>query len=439
MSPNRGEFRRILVGLALAGATHVAGAAAQVTYQVDSTLDQIDDDLLDGACHTAAGTCTLRAATMQANLVTGPGVTILLPAGTYTLTRPIVGANGPDSGDLNLTTAPLGGTVISIVGAGATTTILSANQQYRILDIAPGREASLSRLTITGGTDEVEGGGIRNGGFLSLYACRITQNEAFNGGGIYNFEFLSLVDSIVDGNITTGGDGGGILSNLGEVRLARSTIHGNFAWRDGGGLAVYQESLTATNSTISGNSTNRNAGGVLYVSNVGSANLYNVSIVLNGADEDGNFVGSGGGAYVAPGSVFSIRNSLIAVNHLHGAPVYEDCSGAIGSYGRNLVGTADGCTINIGSGSWGYFTPFSSLGPLANNGGSTRTHAILPGSSALDAGDPVLGCIDQNGAIPSDQRGAPRIFGAACDIGAYEAGILFFDSFESGDTSSWSL
>jgi len=54
-------------------------------------------------------------------------------------------------------------------------------------------------------------------------------------------------------------------------------------------------------------------------------------------------------------------------------------------------------------------------GPLANNGGPTLTHRPLPGSPVIDAGNP---------AIPSppatDQRGFPRIFGAAVDLGSVE-------------------
>ena len=55
------------------------------SFTVDSVLDEIDDDTSDGVCHSAANHCTLRAAIMQANKITGPGVTISLPAGTYTL------------------------------------------------------------------------------------------------------------------------------------------------------------------------------------------------------------------------------------------------------------------------------------------------------------------------------------------------------------------
>jgi hypothetical protein len=56
------------------------------------------------------------------------------------------------------------------------------------------------------------------------------------------------------------------------------------------------------------------------------------------------------------------------------------------------------------------------LGPLADNGGPTRTHALLPGSPAINTGSNPLG-------LATDQRGTgfPRVSGAAADMGAYES------------------
>ena len=65
------------------------------------------------------------------------------------------------------------------------------------------------------------------------------------------------------------------------------------------------------------------------------------------------------------------------------------------------------------------------LGPLANNGGPTSTHALLGGSPAIDAGNPS----DVGGAFscfPFDQRGMPRPADGdgnevpICDMGAFE-------------------
>jgi hypothetical protein len=69
------------------------------------------------------------------------------------------------------------------------------------------------------------------------------------------------------------------------------------------------------------------------------------------------------------------------------------------------------------------------IGPLADNGGPTQTHALLPGSIAIDTGD-------NPDALPTDQRGCARTSGAATDIGAYERqpDVIFADGFETPGT-----
>ena len=58
------------------------------------------------------------------------------------------------------------------------------------------------------------------------------------------------------------------------------------------------------------------------------------------------------------------------------------------------------------------------LGLLADNGGPTKTIALLAGSVAIDA---APDCTDYDGnPIPTDQRGVARPQGQACDVGAYE-------------------
>jgi len=57
------------------------------------------------------------------------------------------------------------------------------------------------------------------------------------------------------------------------------------------------------------------------------------------------------------------------------------------------------------------------LGPLADNGGPTLTHALLPGSPAIDSGDPSI--VDP---AANDQRGAgfSRVANGRIDMGAFE-------------------
>jgi hypothetical protein len=75
---------------------------------------------------------------------------------------------------------------------------------------------------------------------------------------------------------------------------------------------------------------------------------------------------------------------------------------------HNLVG--DGSYSNGGN---NFLSGDAKLGPLANNGGPTRTHALLADSPAIDAGNCAF-------AESYDQRGRPRPIGASCDIGAFE-------------------
>ena len=51
------------------------------------------------------------------------------------------------------------------------------------------------------------------------------------------------------------------------------------------------------------------------------------------------------------------------------------------------VGAPDVDGNLIGGPGYGFVDPL--LGPLADNGGPTLTHALLPGSPAINAGDPT--------------------------------------------------
>lgn len=97
--------------------------------------------------------------------------------------------------------------------------------------------------------------------------------------------------------------------------------------------------------------------------------------------------------------------------------MFPDCSGLLFGVGYNLIENTDGCTL--GGALAGYVTGLDpNLGPLQGNGGGTLTRALLAGSPAIDAGNP-LRCIGPNGVtLDTDQRGFAR--NGRCDIGAFE-------------------
>jgi Ca2+-binding RTX toxin-like protein len=158
---------------------------------------------------------------------------------------------------------------------------------------------------------------------------------------------------------------------------------------------------TLTNVTISGNSAAEEGGGLVAYEPV---SLNNVTITGNTANSDGDASGDGGGIVQAGGAI-TIRNSIVAGN-VDGGGEAPDCSGPVASGGHNILGSGAGCSGFTGVGDLVGVDPL--LGPLADNGGPTPTHALLKGSPAVDAGG--------TDCAPTDQRGLPR----NCDVGAYE-------------------
>jgi len=480
-----------VIGYSIAGSLLLAtGAWAQVTFTVNSTDDDVDANVLDGKCEIPApappGTCTLRAAVMQANRMPNGGAIIQLPAGLYKLSIPASIADGEENGDLNLTEpsgyAP-GPTIVT--GAGAATTIIDGNGIDRVLHIdGSARSVTISGVSIVNGLRGSSGGGIYNESSLILRDCIVSHNTVSygNGGGIFTTGYLDASGVTLDDN-TAQSYGGGIY-NLDRLELSKSFVRankassgagiynagiyfpysnvdsteitGNIATGFGGGIAnVYSgTALNITRSTVSNNTTGTYGGGVendgvLYASNStisgnsaktygggfynrvsGNSNIYNSTIAYNQADSDADSVGAGAGIYNYPGGTFNIRNSVVAGNYLAGQPDYDDCDGALGIYGKNRLGEASACTYPGGNGTVSVLQSLDELGVLRDNGGPTRTIALIPPSDMIDV---ASACLDQNGnGLATDQRGRSRIVGASCDIGALEldAGDIFFNGFE---------
>lgn len=388
------------------------------TLTVKSTADTVDAKPGDGICADSCGNCTLRAAIMEANAFPGDDTINFDPsvfnvAQTITLSIPGVNEDSSATGDLDITSG------LTITGPGANLTTIDGGGIDRVLQISPGSATNVrvSGLTLTGGkalntyTDGGHGGGITNGGTLTLTNVTVKANSAdLGGGGITNevSGTLTINSGTVSGNV-----GGGIFSwGIGHtVTLNSSTVSGNTApgW-SGGGIVAYQGTLILNNSTVSGNAAKY--GGGIVTSNHG------IVLNLNNSTVTGNS-GIGGGISLGEYATLNLKNTILAGNS-------TDCligsTDVVNSLGHNLDG--DG-TCHLDSAKGDLSNTAAQLAPLALNlPGSTKTHALCTGPGAPDtsclAASPA---IDKGGdCLAVDQRGVPRPQGAACDIGAYEVG-----------------
>ncbi len=396
------------------------------------TVNTTDDEL------NSNSVCSLREAIQAANTDTavdtctaGSGAdTIVVPAGIYTLT---LGIELAIDSDLTLTGAAADNTIIQ---AATEPSVVS----FRVFTIIGGI-VTISGVTVRHGAIVGSGGGIfnrfRHTGNLTLTESVVTANEAIGffggGGGILNDQTMTIANSTVSGN--TAGHGGGIFQRAGTMLIMSSTIRDNSATSSslgGGGIRNSNNfpipTMTIISSTISGNTSSGAGGGIR---NSGQLTLANTTISGNtsrSAQGAGISVANqaalitlrnstisqntGGGIWNPLGGLVELANTIIASN-----PPGADClaSGPT-SFGHNLDG--DG-TCGLGAaGDLSNANPF--LAPLQDNGGSTFTHALLPSSPAIDAGNPATPGSGGNACEATDQRGVTRPQGAACDIGAFE-------------------
>ena len=460
---------------------------------VTSTVDAPDASPGDGVCDDGAGRCTLRAAIMEANATAGAEV-IALPGKPFRLSIAGADEDAARTGDLDITDD------LTIIGAGADSTIIDGGGLDRVIQVLIGTAVDISGVTIQNGSSDV-GAGILNSGTLELTNSSVISNSGGKGGGIANSHVgspppsaalptLALTNSTVSGNTaglgggifndaeltltnstisdnTASDSGGGIVSasDAGSITLTNSTISGNTATLGGGimnqvaliltnstvsgntaqesGGGIWSNrSATLTNSTISNNTSNSNGGGIMVRG--GTLNLISSTIAGNTARLGGgifndrqtvtltNSTVSGntglfgvGGIYNDGGGTLHVANSTISANVglgllsdgnvefvntiIANSPLGPDCGGGFTSLGHNL--DSDGTCNLTDPTDLPNTDPL--LGPLQDNGGPTLTHALLPGSPAIDAGD-------DDAAPTTDQRGVPRPQGETSDIGAYE-------------------
>ena len=289
----------------------------------------------------------------------------------------------------------------------------------------------------TGGTANILGDGGRGGGIVtlggqvsiedSIVTGNRTNGKNASGGGISsNFGEVTVLRSSISSNLTNGNfsSGGGIANRFGNILIDSSAIYGNSTLGDGSGGGGFYNRRSADDqvaeirdTTISGNSVaNDEGGGVLIFS--GIINIVRSTITSNSAPVDG---GSG---------LFSLSNSVATVNFYNSivaGNTNEDLAASSFSHpfeslGYNLIGTSKTPEFFFLENfvQPGDVTGVTNLllGPLADNGGPTATHALLPGSPAIDMGDPSV----LSDPTEFDQRGSgfARVANGRIDIGAFE-------------------
>jgi hypothetical protein len=276
-------------------------------------------------------------------------------------------------------------------------------------------ELNLYRSVVADNDGErVAGGIISRNGTMTIDHSRIAGNTAGVGGGIISERSATVIlDSEIDGNEADDGPGGGVLATIsGSLVIERSTIVGNTASTFAGGIVVNMSDADAVNelrvinSTVSANVAGTAVGGLF----VGGNNVYPV-VSHSTFTKNSALTGTGGGIVSRN---LTLRNSIVAGNTDGSGAADLNSSLVEASY--TLIGSAGLHTVADGvSGNIVGADPL--LGTLADNGGATRTHALLAGSPAIEVGV----CTDPAASeISTDQRGMARPQGTQCDIGAFE-------------------
>lgn len=311
---------------------------------------------------------------------------IVLPPGTYNFNsskywEQVSGASAMGPITEKLTIQGSGNAIDTVVQRDP-----NASEKFRIFFVDSTGNLTLNNLTIQNGNYNKAGGAIYNKGSLTIDNCYLTNNTVEgneNGGAIYSqANHLTVLNSTFYANTSTEGQGGAVFT----------TAPG------------YPNSAVFTNSTFSENHAQK--GGGIAIQD-GIATLMNCTFWKNIAS------GQGGGIYWS-GSL----NTVYLINNILAENEPQNCSKSGNEYAgaNNNLETGNSCNLNV------QYNPLinqtdAGLGALEDNGGPTKTHALMQDSPAIDNGSQSF-CDQVN--VDKDQRGFTRPVGAVCDIGSVE-------------------
>jgi hypothetical protein len=283
-------------------------------------------------------------------------------------------------------------------------TVVSDVRFYIDKDVILYGESNLTVQTSTRGPDVFE---IKDGVNAELHGFSITGGSS----GIASRGVLTVANSTLSGNRI------GITSQPLLLTMINSTVSGNdVGMVVSGELRVINSTVSANNGEFCSGGTSMSlclGGGIVFQN--GEATVTSSTVSDNGGDEYASiYVG-----FLEPGPTnMTLTNTLVD----------GDCSvvgdeSSITSGGHNIESPGDTCGFDTNLGDQVEVTAGQlNLGPLRDNGGPTMTHALLPGSVAIDQISEA-DCVDADGEpLTTDQRGEPRpeTGGTLCDVGAFE-------------------
>ncbi|MGD1864494.1 MAG: CHAT domain-containing protein [Phormidesmis sp.] len=253
----------------------------------------------------------------------------------------------------------------------------------------------------------IDGGGVQvSEGSLTLANSQLLANQARFGAGLEVSAggSVTVTDTALTDNVASLLGGGAQVDTGSTLEATRTTFEGNQSVS--GGALFNLGTTELVNTTISGNRASDVGGAIRTNSAAATLTVRNSTVTNNQAGVEG------GGIAEAGSQLARLQNTIVAANT---STIADDVSGSFTDDGNNLIGSSEGATGFTRSQFVGTATnPVNpQLAPLADNGGPTKTHLLLPTSVAVDAGSALN--------IPSvDQRQGVRLVGSAVDIGAVE-------------------
>ncbi|MBX3015408.1 MAG: hypothetical protein KF832_28065 [Caldilineaceae bacterium] len=404
----------VALALALANSPAQALPPAPANAQINGTSCDLIDAIVAANTDTATGACNAGNA----------GADTITLISDVTLSAVNTNVSG------NTTGLPWITTEITIEGGGHTISRDASAPTFRLLAVEASGNLTLHQVTLSGG-NTASGGGLMNYGTVTVSNSTLSGNSASTGGGgignlgtmtvdnstlsdnsagnsgaaLFNQGTLTVNNSTFSGN--SADQGGGALFNMSTATVSNSTLSGNSA-DQGGGALFNMGTLTVSNSTLSGNSATNNGGGLF---NYGTVTLERSLISGNTAasgQEVFNYLGCLSAAsantsacQASTSAIYTTSTNLFGHSGLTNAQAFYNFT----PDASNITATSDGTTP----------TALANIlkTTLTTNGGGTGTHALVPGSPAIDAAG--------DSGLSSDQRGVTRPQGTADDIGAFEA------------------